>query len=400
MGAGPAAFAQAPGGVIMRNVPALQFPATDVADYDSDGDLDLLLVGQNQAGEPVTRLLRYDGRIAEPVPNALPRIVAVHSAVDLVIRNIRQGVAKWVDYDGDGDPDIFLSGLAIVSVTNDEDIELPITEIYRNEAGFSFTPQQQFGFEGMYAGAADWADYDGDGDLDLLLSGNNGTSRVAYIYRRDGGSYTQLSTPLPGVTEGAVRWGDYDVDGDLDIVLSGMSDEGPITKVFQNIDNETFNEVDSVLPGVFLSDVDWGDYDGDDDLDLLISGGVLDPNLARGAAFIYRNDGGAFVDTGVELPGIYAGTAEWGDWDGDRDLDLMLMGTLRTLDDEGQVATVFRNARGNFTEVFQVRGVLFGSADWYDYNDGGLLDLLIMGRQNNNVLVQMWESDNPPIDPN
>lgn len=393
------AFAQAPGGVIMRNVPALQFPSMDTADFDGDGDLDLLLVGQNQAGDPVTRLLRYEGRIAEPVPQAPPRIVAVHSRVDLVIRNIRQGVAKWVDYDNDGDPDIFLSGLAVISVTNDLDVEQPVTEIFRNDAGSAFTPQQQFGFEGVYAGAADWADYDADGDLDLLLSGDNGSGRIAYIYRNDGGTYTRLSTSLPGVTEGSVAWGDYDADGDLDIVLTGMSDDGPITKVFQNIDLETFTEVDSILPGVFLSEAAWGDYDGDDDLDLLISGGVLDPNLARGAAYVYRNDNGAFVDAEVELPGIYAGSAQWGDWDGDRDLDIMVMGTLRTLDEEGQISAVYRNARGNFAEVFQIRGVLFGHAKWYDYNDGGLLDLLVMGRQNNNVIVQMWESDNPPLGP-
>ena len=41
------------------------------------------------------------------------------------------------------------------------------------------------------------------------------------MYRNDGGSFVDIAAGLTGVRNGSVAWGDYDNDGDLDILLTG-----------------------------------------------------------------------------------------------------------------------------------------------------------------------------------
>ena len=71
----------------------------------------------------------------------------------------------------------------------------------------------------------------------------------------------------------SVAWGDYDNDGDLDILLTGDSDTYPISKIYRNNGDNTFTEQTSIaLTGVFCCSAKWGDYDNDGDLDILLTG--------------------------------------------------------------------------------------------------------------------------------
>ena len=81
-----------------------------------------------------------------------------------------------------------------------------------------------------------WGDYDNDGDLDILLTGDHGSGgRVAKVYRNDGGgTFTDIGAGLTGVYDSSVAWGDYDNDGDLDILLTGYSGSGKVAKVYRN----------------------------------------------------------------------------------------------------------------------------------------------------------------------
>ncbi len=82
------------------------------------------------------------------------------------------------------------------------------------------------GLTGVDYSSADWGDYDNDGDLDILLTGTAaGLHRVSRVYRNNGGTFTDIGALLPGVHWGSAAWGDYDNDGDLDILLTG--DNGP-----------------------------------------------------------------------------------------------------------------------------------------------------------------------------
>jgi hypothetical protein len=92
----------------------------------------------------------------------------------------------FFDYDLDGYPDIFAANGHI-----EEEIgrvqpkiqyrELPL--LLRNTGGGKFEPVQAFSQPIVARGAA-YGDFDRDGDLDVLISTNNGP---AYLYRNDGG---------------------------------------------------------------------------------------------------------------------------------------------------------------------------------------------------------------------
>jgi hypothetical protein len=60
---------------------------------------------------------------------------------------------------------------------------------------------------GLHFNAAAWADFDLDGDLDLLLSGDKGDP-FTQLYRNDGGVFTAVPTTLPALVSSAAAWGD------------------------------------------------------------------------------------------------------------------------------------------------------------------------------------------------
>ena len=93
--------------------------------------------------------------------------------------------------------------------------------------------------------------------------------------------------PLPyrfvsSVSESSLDWGDYDNDGDVDIAIIGQSDDvlngrqQSYSRVFANDGEGGFATVEFELMGLNNGEVIWGDYDGDGDLDLTLSGQSAD----------------------------------------------------------------------------------------------------------------------------
>ncbi|OFZ08800.1 MAG: hypothetical protein A2338_09375 [Bacteroidetes bacterium RIFOXYB12_FULL_41_6] len=57
------------------------------------------------------------------------------------------------------------------------------------------------------------------------------------LKNESGQSFTDVNTGLPNVN-GTAKWGDYDNDGDLDILLTGQ-----VEVVYRNDGNDTFTNV-------------------------------------------------------------------------------------------------------------------------------------------------------------
>ena len=47
-------------------------------------------------------------------------------------------------------------------------------------------------------------------------------------------AFTDINAGLPGVSQSSVAWADYDEDGDLDMLLTGLSGSSPISRVYRN----------------------------------------------------------------------------------------------------------------------------------------------------------------------
>ena len=271
-------------------------------DYDNDGDPDLLLSGYIPATNGfISDVYRNDGG------GVFTPISAVPSA-----NTSGSSAVAWGDYDNDGDLDFFLSGNRYG--------QRP-TDVYRNDGNDSFTAIGA-GINGASQGDAAWGDYDNDGDLDLLLGGYLSSGAATQLYRNDGGdAFTGVNTSLPAA--GAVEWGDYNNDGLVDFVLIGLSNNYTGGGVYRNDGNGSFTAITSPLAGLYSGDATFGDFDNDGDLDLAVIG-------TPGSGFasdVFENTGNdTFVATNSTIIDVWAGSLDWGDYDNDGDLDLLLIG--------------------------------------------------------------------------
>ena len=287
------------------------------------------------------------------------------------------GSAGWGDYDNDDDLDIILTGL-----TSDYNV---ISKLYRNDGNNIFTEQTSISFTGVFFSSMMWGDYNNDGNLDILITGNTSigsNTAVSKVYRNDGNnSFTeQTSISLTGVYQGSAAWCDYDNDGDMDIFLSGQSANGAVSKIYRN-SGSAFSEQTSIqITGVKNSSAEWGDYDNDGDMDLLLTG----VNASNRFTKIYRNNGNnSFSEqTSISLIGVCDGSAKWGDYDNDGDLDIILTGSSGN----NTVTKLYRNNGNNsFSEqsVAALAGAYYSSVDWADYDNDGYLDIFLTGASNN-----------------
>ena len=349
------------------------------ADYDNDGDLDILVTGLDGSVR-YSKIYRNDDNRFVDIKTRLEPVSHGSSAV-------------WGDYDNDNDLDILLAG----RTGEDLSENLRTTKLYRNDGGrFVDTKTDLFPLSGS---SAAWGDYDNDGDLDVLVTGWDGTSRGvstkskthAKLYRNDHGRFVAIATGLSGVTVGTSAWGDYDNDGDLDIVIAGWDGEAYTATVYQNFDGR-FLDIDARLTGVQGGTVAWGDYDNDGDVDILLTGRDGD----RGYAKVYRNDGGRFVDINARLTGVDQSGAAWGDYDNDGDLDILVTGR------EGRStphSRVYRNDRGSFVDIgAELMGVHNqGGVAWGDYDNDGDLDILLTGMNDRSFHSKVYRNESGTV---
>jgi predicted nucleotidyltransferase len=330
-------------------------------DYDNDGYLDILLIGNVDSNKYISKFYRNNGNntFTEQTGILLPGVFS--------------GSVAWGDYDNDGYLDILLTGYTGST---------PISKIYKNNGNNTFTEQTGISLTGVSVGSVAWGDYDNDGYLDILLTGNSNSASISKIYKNNGNNtFTeQTGISLPGVFSGSVVWGDYDNDGDLDILLTGCTGTKVISKIYKNNGNNTFTEQTGVsLTGVGWSSVAWGDYDNDGDLDILLTGDI-DISNPISVSKVYKNNGNnTFTEqTGISLLGVKYSSVLWGDYDNDGDLDILLTGYADYIFN----SKIYKNNGNNtFTEQtgISLAGVQSGSVAWGDYDNDGDLDILLTG---------------------
>jgi alpha-tubulin suppressor-like RCC1 family protein len=210
-----------------------------VVDYNNDGRLDVSLG---------SRLHRNRGNnLFTNITTGLPALTG--------------GVAAWGDYDCDGWPDALVCGLATGSAR---------FQLYRNLGTGAFTNVTTAGFPDIYRGMGAWLDYDADGWLDVVLSGETGPGvRTSGLYRNNGdGTFAPVNSGLPPTTYAWLAPGDYDNDGRADVALSGFNGTNYFSRIFRARTNGLFVADPSDFPTNTSGPVAGGDLDGDGRLDL------------------------------------------------------------------------------------------------------------------------------------
>ncbi|HOY59615.1 MAG TPA: FG-GAP-like repeat-containing protein, partial [Verrucomicrobiota bacterium] len=337
-------------------------------DYDGDGDVDLAVVGG--------LLHAYTPLLYTNQSNAtLSRVTAPPWTTP---RNFF--TANWADYDNDGDLDLWAGS-----------IETSYPVLYTNQGAGRFTAinvsptwiENQVDVRGDVQA---WADYDGDGHLDLVVANHvYSSTSMTLLHNSANGKFTAVTdSPLAAISDfwTSLDWVDYDGDGDLDLIAS-RSWSGPM--LFLRGEGGFLNpqpawELSAAVgygEGLFTRGAfAWGDYDNDGD---------LDPYATRGPGLLCRNEGhGQYValgDTQVKPLAIdWPLTSAWGDWDNDGYLDLFVIRGPYAYPDRRN-ALFHNDGQGGFEEVLSGSPVgewaNSSSCAWADYDNDGDLDLFV-----------------------
>jgi len=325
--------------------------ASDLAwgDFDQDGDYDLAV-----ASEGVTALYRNDAGTLTPINVTLPGYFEDSGYEDSYdLRSL-----TWADFDNDGDLDLLIPSIY------DEQTFSYRTALMRNDGsdgadGWLFTDTDAAIDPTTNAQSA-WADNDGDGDLDLFLTNVDPFTKTGFIklYANDAGVFT-ASDPLGvHVEHGLADIADADADGDLDILVAGNIQEEDGT--FDTVLRIYTNDAGVYTPNTLINAPDadwldihaatWADYDSDGDVDLLVTGNFIGDTEIEGKSEIFTNDGGTFTSLGLNLPAPIGsigrgGAFTWFDLDGDGDLDYLVSGAFYVPGGNGLVEAKLRLLR-------------------------------------------------------
>ncbi len=245
------------------------------------------------------------------------------------------------------------------------------------------------------------ADYDNDGDLDVLLlrGGWEAPRRLSLLRNEGDGRFTDVTVAAAvwePIASQAAAWADFDCDGRVDFYIAGEyqpknPDPRNRGKLYRNNGDGTFTDV-ALKAGVqndrWAKGVAWGDYDDDGRPDLFIS------NLGQ-ANRLYRNKGdGTFADV-AELLGVtepdYSFSCWFWDYDNDGRLDIFVTGSHATLGEiilsqlgrptGGERPRLYHNDGDRFTDVTREIGLdrvwLPMGSNFGDIDNDGFLDFYL-----------------------
>jgi hypothetical protein len=253
--------------------------------------------------------------------------------------------AFWVDIDGDGDLDLYLTNVGP-------------NQLFVNRGNGTFEEARDSGLEDpLFSIGAAFLDYDADGDVDVVVANyldstpewersqtqfelrvpEDYVGQPSHLFRNDGGRFTDV-TAVAGVSMPAAETKtlgvavlDYDGDGRPDLYFVN---DRTSNRLFRNRGNGSFEET-TAESGVGAAGsqaragmgVAVGDADGDGTTDLFVTNFGGEPNS------YYRNVAGAlFEDAGTTLGGATVGlpSVRWGthfaDFDNDGWPDLYAVG--------------------------------------------------------------------------
>lgn len=302
----------------------------------------------------------------------------------------------WGDYDNDGHTDLFITRGAMVGYLKPPFGEKH-EELFRNVSGRRFANViEKSEIRNDYGRGRDaqWVDFDGDGHLDLYVS-NLGSQNLLFRNRGDG-TFEEVSAQAGLNLKGPTHfvWADFNGDGKADVLFNQplrlflnrgdgtFSEESAAWTLIAGAPIRF--EKDSLFWG---ADVTVADFDNDGDLDVYSAGGKGGP-FAR----LLENRNGQFVDITAQaglhgLRDVLVGL--WGDFDNDGHPDLYTVSTDpstnrlyrnkgdKTFIDVTQPMNMALTGRYDWTLPDHAGGV----ATWVDYDADGFLDLFLATRR-------------------
>lgn len=248
----------------------------------------------------------------------------------------------------------------------------------------------QTGMNNFYYAAADIADIDNNGTLDIVLNGaidadgdGNVDSTYNEVYQNNGTTLSPFAGLGADVTHlGDIKFIDYNNDGLMDIVSTGLSYMDVVNYKQYRFKNTGAGFVkEAELPGKIYGSLEVFDFNHDGKPDYALNG----TQYAHGGGFgnsldYYKNTGTGFELTENWVDGTQSGSFKVVDLNNDNLLDLVIIGS----DINGDaISKVYMNQAGVMTPTLDLAPVAVGKIDFADFNADGFQDIVIIGRDAN-----------------
>ncbi|HAP59092.1 MAG TPA: hypothetical protein DCR93_06140, partial [Cytophagales bacterium] len=361
--------------ITLANLSNHQGVTVEWADFNADGQPDFFIAGVNSSTAPTHNAQVFLNN-GDSTFSTLTGMTPVSTASISI-----------ADYNADGYPDIALMG-------SDESGD-PVTEIYRNNAGASFTAQS-FGLEALERGYILWFDVDQDGDLDLLQSGRNASNvSLTKLWIFNGTSYTEQATDLPIITSGDIKVADVNGDSWQDLLITGAeSGLGEKSDIYLNNQDYTFTAQNIGFTAVSSSHLAIGDFNQDGHVDVALTGKDASSNEV---SVLYKNNGnGTFSDASAGLTQVEQGTVQLIDLDNDGLQDVVLAGADAGSNLRGNIYINDGGPTYSFTELADTL-LEMGEGDFAfaDFNGDNKLDLLQSGLGDVTRFSKLYASATP-----
>jgi hypothetical protein len=296
------------------------------ADIDADGDLDLFVSVLYDATVPQS-LMFYENIGTAQSANHILR--TYHFLKTLDVGN--NSVPVFVDIDNDSDLDLFIGSLNNPSGS----IHFLENTGTASNPAYYYTDSAFFNITGDLSLSPAFGDIDNDGDFDLFVGKLDGTIEV-YLNSGTSGSplFTTGTTLLNNLgqvidigSSAAPFLIDYDGDGDLDLIVGGFNGR---FSLFENTGNSSSYEF--TLNSSYFGTLDVGDNSTPFLFDFNKDGAIdLFSGSRKGEFFYFRNDGSNIAPTWTEITNKFIDDNFGGnthpffvDIDNDTDMDILL----------------------------------------------------------------------------
>lgn len=223
--------------------------------------------------------------------------------------------------------------------------------------------------------ALEWMDADNDSLLDLIVFAEKGNGEeLIFVFKHDTiGGPQFIGHVSAGMNMDSYAFIDYDGDNRLDIVVSGHRDGQPSTVAFLNKGDFVFEGVEVLASSGSL--VSFADFDQDGFMEMVLSGTRdSQPYLS-----IFRRTISSWVLVHDSI-NVEAQAIEAFDFDGDSDVDFV----VSARDEQGSpVLRAFYNKKNFYFTAEDLTPSVFGRTNRADVNHDGNFDILISGKNDN-----------------
>ena len=170
----------------------------DIADMDGDGDTDIVAMGtaRRQTGNTFIdypQLLLLRNRTIESTNAKFGSFFnynSIYNATSIILDSVEKGDVKLVDFNNDGLIDITLAGIDVKAN--------PVTKFYLNEGGFgNFTLSKNESIPQFKDASISWGDANGDGSMDMVISGNKLVGSSTSIFLNNQGENVNREPTAP-----------------------------------------------------------------------------------------------------------------------------------------------------------------------------------------------------------